>query len=499
MILSNAANQCHTCLAQQIDLKSRLQAGPGGSEYTTIYQCRQCRRFKRTERHYESYEMESPELLALVLKQIPALSNNSKNKTPLTLVDAGFIWTEPHSMRLKLHITVRALIQGVVVQQRVMVQLRIQFLMCEDCNREYTNRTWQALVQIRQKHTSKKGLAALEVQLAQNPKHVRQHVVGMDAVANGFDFYFGGLTQAHSFANMCQTLAPMRVSINKKMVSADATNNTANVKTTIALDMVPLCRHDLVAVHKSARRAKLAGRLVLVEKVSSTIQFVDASPTRRLSDLAMELSAEAYYKTEKLYLLVYSSQRMTRFVVLNVELCDPANDQVESRVEKFTLADVQVARESDFGANNEMCTCVSHLGHLLQPGDVVLGYDLTASSGEFDERLGSNYVVPDVVLVQKIAGGGQVEKSKEELGDVDGYNKISKKKDRRRRRHEGKRSKALEESAIRMGFIEEEPMDSKMAFNVPILDEQLSALQRDLESLAHTDGNNLQEESRSVM
>lgn len=137
MILPNNANQCSACLAQEFDLKSLLQRGPGGGDIV-IHQCRKCRRFERTEKVFEPLEHETPELLALCLKHIPALSSASDPK--LHLVDAMWVWTEPHSMRLKVRLTVRAEIQNVMIQQRVMVELMQKFKQCPDCNREYTNR-----------------------------------------------------------------------------------------------------------------------------------------------------------------------------------------------------------------------------------------------------------------------------------------------------------------------------------------------------------------------
>ena len=136
MILPIAANQCSSCLAQDFDLKSILQRGPGGGDII-IHQCRKCRRFERNERVYEHLEIESPELLALCLKHIPALSAADPR---LHLVDAMWIFTEPHSIRLKVRLTVRTEVQNVMIQQRVAVELIQKWKQCPDCNREYTNR-----------------------------------------------------------------------------------------------------------------------------------------------------------------------------------------------------------------------------------------------------------------------------------------------------------------------------------------------------------------------
>lgn len=47
----------------------------------------------------------------------------------------------------------------------------------------------------------------------------------------------------------------------------------------------------------------------------------------------------------------------------------------------FKLADVELMRMSDLGKNDKTLTVRTHLGHVIKPGDVVLGYDLTNTSG----------------------------------------------------------------------------------------------------------------------
>ena len=104
MILPNAANQCTACLAQEVDLKAILQRGPGGGEIT-IYQCRQCRRHQRSEKLWDLMEPESPELLALCLKSIPALGSKASPK--MHLVDAiwgKYVQWNSHHDRIQLQI-----------------------------------------------------------------------------------------------------------------------------------------------------------------------------------------------------------------------------------------------------------------------------------------------------------------------------------------------------------------------------------------------------------
>lgn len=557
MILPNNANQCPSCLAQNFDLKSMVQGNKVGDPII-VHQCRQCRCFnaRPDSDHYQYCEPESPQLLAICLKHVPILnkrghSNQTYNK--IHVVDTSWIWTEPHSMRLKIRLTVRTDIGEVTIQQRVPVIFQIKWKMCKDCDRQYTNRTWQALVQLRQKRengSSRKGLAALEMALSKpSARDLRNTVLKIDSSRHGLDFYFLSVPQAQHFAHFLSRLAPLKIKTSTKLVSTDVKSNTANVKHTLTCDVVPLCRDDLVLVTKESR-SLLGGRLALVTKVGSVVHMIDASPKRSASNHidSMELTAEAYHKvggstnSSNGYSILQTAERMVPFVVLDVELCEetqnhgygetPQYQGPGSGVEKYALADVQLARESDFGANDETLSCVTHLGHLIQPGDIVLGYDLLATASSMnttvhkanstkkgssfmgaasvvglEEVLNSNVVLQDVVLVKKISAKEQKQRELvEEMAskqadhdhdDAKPAKKMSKKKLRRQKKRD-KRQKDLEESAARMGFlddleeiraareeaylenIEEEHEFAKTLENDPELAAELRAVEKEL-------------------
>jgi len=524
MIVPNNANQCPSCLAQNFDLKSMVQGNKVGDPII-VHQCRQCRRFNTRidSDHYQYCEPESHELLTICLKHVPILnkkghSNQTYNK--VHVVDASWIWTEPHSMRLKLRLDIKTDVGEVTIQQRVPALFQIKWKMCNNCDRQFTNRTWQALVQLRQKRengSSRKGLAALEMALSK-PAHrdLRNTVLKIDSSRHGLDFYFLSLPQAQHFAHFLSRLAPLKIKTSSKLVSADVKSNTANVKYTLSCDVVPLCRDDLVLVQKESR-SLLGGRLALVTKVASVIHMIDASPKRSPSNHIdmMDITAEAYHKNgggggtasandRGCYSILQTSERLVPFVVLDVELCgesgnhahgedNPRYQGPSSGVDKFALADVQLARESDFGVNDEVLSCVTHLGHLIQPGDVVMGYDLVSTASSLnttvhkagstkkgssfmgaasvvglEEVLNSHVVLQDVVLVKKISAKEQKEReSAEDLAsrqadhnhdtntrDSKPTGKLSKKKQRRQRKRD-KRQRDLEESAARMGFLDD--------------------------------------------
>ena len=549
MILPNAANQCPSCLAQNFDLKSMVQGNKVGDPIM-VHQCRQCRCFQaRPESdHYQYCEPESPQLLTICLKHIPILnkkghSNQTYNK--IHVMDTSWIWTEPHSMRLKLRLTVRTDVGEVTIQQRVPVVFQIKWKMCQNCDRQYTNRTWQALVQLRQKRengSSRKGLAALEMALSKpSARDLRNTVLKIDASRHGLDFYFLSLPQAQHFAHFLARLAPIKIKTSTKLVSTDVKSNTANIKHTLTCDVVPLCRDDLVLVQKESR-SLLGGRLALVTKVASLVHFLDASPKRFRKIDQTEITAEAYHKSGgSAYSILQTSERLVPFVVLDVELCDNGQDNNQelyrgpnSGVGKYALADVQLARESDFGVNDEVLSCVTHLGNLIQPGDIVLGYDLVATASSMnttihkpnstkkgssfmgaasvvglEEVLNSNVIVQDVVLVKKISQKEQKQREHaEDLAttqadhdhEMEPKKNMSKKKQRRQKKRDRKQ-KDLEESAARMGFLDdleqvrsareeaatlnlEDTMDehefAKTLENDPELAEELRAVEKEL-------------------
>lgn len=507
MILPNSANQCAACLAQQFNLKDLVL--PKGDDRIDIHQCRRCRRFARTETRYEYCEMESPQLLSICLKHIPSLVHTpSAGSAKLHIVDAIWVWTEPHSMRLKVRVTIRTELENIQLQQRVMVEFQIRWRQCPDCNREFTSRTWAAIVQLRQKRDAgKKGLAALEMALKKNDQDIRKHVLQIDSSRYGLDFYFLTLAQAQHFAGFLQRLAPLKIKTSQKLVSTDNHSNTAHIKHTVTADMVPLCRDDLILVGKGSR-TPLAGRLGLVLKVTSNISVVDASPQRTPRVETTDLSAETYYKAggDKTFPILQTAERMIRWVVLDVELMDENDDNnlhegsKTKGVSKYAMANALVARESDMGKNDMTYDCVTHLGHLIQPGDTVLGYDLESTSAslstsselgvvDLEEVLHSNVVLPDVVLVKKVppSKNGDVDAGNNADDDEpvrEGKKRVSKKKLRRRRKQD-KKQRELEETAVRMGFLDDgqdgddddEAMDEDMAADLEAVERELATYQ----------------------
>ncbi|KXZ44442.1 hypothetical protein GPECTOR_67g282 [Gonium pectorale] len=85
---------CVNCIRSQVDITEGIQ------KQVTVLWCKECGRYLQPPKHWVSAELESKELLTFCIKKIKGLQK-------VKLVDAGFIWTEPHSKRLKIKLTIQ--------------------------------------------------------------------------------------------------------------------------------------------------------------------------------------------------------------------------------------------------------------------------------------------------------------------------------------------------------------------------------------------------------
>lgn len=83
---------------------------PPNPQVTVLF-CKECGRYLQPPKHWVKADPESKELLTFCIKRIKGLAK-------VKLVDAGFLWTEPHSKRLKVKLAVQAeVLNGAILQQ----------------------------------------------------------------------------------------------------------------------------------------------------------------------------------------------------------------------------------------------------------------------------------------------------------------------------------------------------------------------------------------------
>ena len=383
-IKQNPTNMCVACLREHVDITE------GIPRQLTIHSCRSCQRFLGPP--WMELQLESKELLSLCLRKVPGLKN-------IKLIDAVWIWTEPHSMRLKIKLTIqKEVINGAILQQAMVIEFIIRNQQCTSCQASYATGAWHAVVQIRQRVHHKRTFFFIEQLLLKHNAH--SDCINMVSFRDGMDFYFVDKNQALRFIDFLESHIPMKTKYSRKLVSADHTNNTANFKHNYLCDVAPICKDDLIIIPKPlAKNLSDINTLLIVKHIAAGIHVVDPFTCER-----HEISSEKYWRWS--FQATMNSKQLTRYVILSVEpILHSQRPSAKKRGadRKLRLAECVIARERDLGANDTQFTCITHLGHLLREGDIALGYDLTNATWVHDLEKNSirQENMPDVILVRK--------------------------------------------------------------------------------------------------
>ena len=377
----NPSNMCAACLRARVDVTEGLQ------RQVNVLWCKGCGRYHQPPKAWIVADLESKELLTYCLKRLRGLSK-------VKLVDAGFIWTEPHSRRLKVKLTVQKEVHaGTILQQTFVVEYVVETLMCEICNRVAANMDqWQAVVQVRQRVEHKRTFLYLEQLLLKHGAH--DQAIGIKEFGGGLDFYFGNRSHALKLIDFLQNVIPVRHRHDKQLVSHDTHSNTYNYKYTFMVEIVPVCKDDLLLLpQKTAVAYGNFGPVVLCLRVNQALQLIDVATCR-----SQYVDSNAYFREP--FKGIMHSRRLTEFIVLDVEV----DERTRSSTGQYVMADCEVARLSDFGANDTTYHTRTHLGNVLHPGDHVYGYDVAYENvvdRELEGWTTKGLQLPDVMLVRK--------------------------------------------------------------------------------------------------
>ena len=381
----NNANRCVNCLRNSIDITELIP------KTATINFCKNCERYLNPPNTWVIAELESRELLAICLKKLRGLKS-------VRLIDAHFVWTEPHSKRLRVKLTVqKEVFTSTILERAFEVEIVVQYGQCPDCTRLAAKNMWRAAVQVRQKVPHKRTFLYLEQLILKYNAH--RETVSVQEKKDGLDFFY--VQRAHAI-RMCEFLAsvvPVRSTKSEQLISMDVHTSSSNYKFTYSVEIVPLCKDDLVCLPLHvARSLGNIGQFVLPFRISNVIKLIDPI-TLQMADL----TAEKYWREP--FPALCTIPEMVEFLVLDIEpLGTVAHGPHGQVMHKFMAADAQVSplHANTFGESDAVFYVRTHLGHILQPGDTVMGYYLATSnfnSAIYDavpeERR------PDVVLVKK--------------------------------------------------------------------------------------------------
>ncbi|KAF6066709.1 NMD3 family protein [Candida albicans] len=332
---SSGLVMCYDCIKLNVDITE------GIPREANVSFCRNCERFLQPPGQWIRAELESRELLALCLRRLKGLNK-------VRLVDASFIWTEPHSRRIRIKITVQGeAMANTIVQQTFEVEYVVIAMQCPDCAKSYTTNTWRATVQIRQKVPHKRTFLYLEQLILKHNAHV--DTVSIQETKDGLDFFYAQKNHAAKMVDFLQAVAPIKVKKSEELVSMDIHSGSSSYKFSYSVEIAPICRDDLVVLPKKlAHSMGNISRLVLCNKITNAIQFMDPNTLQ-----TADLSAPVFWRSPFPSLL--DATQMVEFIVLDIE---PTGD-IRG---KYVLADIEVSRASDLGSNDQTFYVRTHLG-----------------------------------------------------------------------------------------------------------------------------------------
>jgi nonsense-mediated mRNA decay protein 3 len=131
------------------------------------------------------------------------------------------------------------------------------------------------------------------------------------------------------------------------------------------------------------------GPLVLCLAVTASLKVIDPITMQR-----GEINEENYFRHPRPAIMTASMA--IEYTVLDVELTGKSSGKLQQ-------AELTLARTRDLGANDEQFRTFSHLGAILQAGDVVMAYDMTAAVyNEADTKEWPRLQMPDVIVFKKV-------------------------------------------------------------------------------------------------
>lgn len=316
------------------------------------------------------------------------------------LLDASFIWTEPHSRRIKVKITVQKEVHSnTILQQTFQVEFVVQNLQCDDCKQTYTPHTWAAQVQLRQRVHHKRTFLFLEQMILKH--NAQEKTIGVKQMYDGLDFQYGRQSHCNRIISFVMTNFVARHKTTRQLISHDEQSGDSKYKYSNILELAPICKDDLVILPpKLMKSLGGIGPLILVYKVTTSVHIVDVHTMR-----THEIDSSNYWKF--MFKALATRDRLTRFVVLNVEEVDfDVNTSRAAAKNKFRMVRLEIARESEFGVNDRSFIVNTHLGEHINYNDTVWGYDINQMTfTELDEYENdpkrNKHQLPDVVIVKK--------------------------------------------------------------------------------------------------
>merc|ERR1712117_24230 len=251
----------------------------------------------------------------------------------------------------------------------------------------------KAVVQVRQKTTHRKTFYYLEQLILKYNQH--SLCTNVKTESGGVDFFFAREQEARKFLEFVQQVVPCRYSASRKLKSHDTHDNFYNYKHNLSIEIVPVCRENIVALPKKlAQSLGNLSQLCICIHVTNLITLIDPFTLH-----VGELPANVYWREP--FTAICTPNQLSEFVIIDVELIEMGVGTGGIVSSKHMLADVYMSRPNEIGVSHVHTR--THIGHLLKPGDSVLAFDFRYSNVNHAvlENMDASKI-PDAIIVKKI-------------------------------------------------------------------------------------------------
>lgn len=395
---------CSACANSQINITD------GITTESLVLFCKQCQRYQRPP--WVRLKPESNEMMSFLLNKVKGLKG-------LKLTDTNFIWTEPHSKRIKIKITVQKEIDKLIKQSSMIIEFVEEWTQCDDCKKTFTPHLWNAACQVRQKVNHKRTFMYLEQAVLKHKMHDK--ALNVKETPEGIDFYFKNKSHANTFSDFIHSVLPAKIKPSKQLVSHDQWSNIYNYKYTFMIEIAPVCKDDIIILSQQEyKELGGIGPVLLCYKTSTNIHLMDP-----LTMEVIEFDENTYWRFN--FRSFIDRSTLEEFLIQNVEEENQYDKINISITASYISSNANMSKSThhknvkpnekpyhskrdnhDFKIvkvdctkpnNDKLYSFRCHLGGNIRPGDVFYGYDISSINTTVLDCDTSNF--PEIVLVKK--------------------------------------------------------------------------------------------------
>ncbi|NXG75296.1 NMD3 protein, partial [Baryphthengus martii] len=227
-------------------------------------------------------------------------------------------------------------------------------------------------------------------------KHrLHQNTLRIKEIHDGLDFYYSSKQQAQKMVDFLQCTVPSRSKSSQRLISHDIHSNVYNYKSTFSVEIVPICKDNVVCLSpKLAQSLGNMGQICVCIRVTSTIHLIDPSTLQ-----IAEIDGNTYWRNP--FNSLFHPKQLEEFIILDINRVQEKKKGAGAgaRSNKHTLAEAWVQKTSELNTDHQYFCC-THLGHILNPGDLVLG-SVSLSWFLFNNYLMTELILYSCVLIKK--------------------------------------------------------------------------------------------------